>query len=95
MCYLFGTKYGRKRMLESAGGLYIGRTRLTFSKEFLLAISSFQGFYQYMSLALPGIVIISEWWASELSIFLSGQLEPSPEAALGGTLSNRCISFPL
>lgn len=98
--YLFFTRLGRKRVLESSGGLAIGRTRLTFWNEFCIAISSLKGFFQYMSLALPGMVIISEWWASELSIFLSGRLEPSPEAALGGmtiyqSINTVCFMFPI
>jgi MATE family multidrug resistance protein len=84
LTYLFGLKHGRSRVLESTGGLTIGRTRLSFWNEFVIAISSIRGYAQYMALALPGIVIISEWWASEVSIFLSGRLEPSPEVALGG-----------
>jgi MATE family multidrug resistance protein len=84
LTYLFGLKHGRRRVLESTGGLTIGRTRLSFWNEFFIAISSIRGYAQYMALALPGIVIISEWWASEVSIFLSGRLEPSPEVALGG-----------
>jgi MATE family multidrug resistance protein len=83
--YLFGFAHGRRRVLESTGGRAIGRTRLSFWKEFFIAVSSVRGYIQYMALALPGIVIISEWWASETSIFLSGHLQPSPEIALGGT----------
>ena len=29
---------------------------------------------KYLRLALPGLVTISEWWASEVAIFLSGRL---------------------
>lgn len=98
--FLFLSQNGRKRLLESSGGHAIGRSRLTFLKEFSLAASSLNGFFQYMSLALPGMVIISEWWASELSIFLSGRLEPSPEAALGGmtiyqSINTFCFMFPV
>jgi hypothetical protein len=85
LAYLFGFAHGRRRVLESTGGRAIGRTRLSFWKEFFIAVSSVRGYIQYMALALPGVVIISEWWASETSIFLSGRLEPSPEIALGGT----------
>lgn len=47
---------------------------------------------------MPGIIIISEWWASEISIFLSGGLAPSPELALGGmtlyqSLNTFCFMF--
>jgi hypothetical protein len=59
--YLFCSKYGRQRVLEATGGLSIGKSRLSWKRELLLAISSLKGFYQYMSLAVPGIVSISEW----------------------------------
>lgn len=114
LTYLFGFAHGRSRVLESTGGLAIGRTHLSFWLEFRLAVYSMRGIIKYLvsnfwtlspdlplqrvrqsdkcppslllqSLALPGIVIISEWWASETSIFLSGRLEPLPDAALGGT----------
>jgi MATE family multidrug resistance protein len=84
--YLFGFSHGRQQLLESMGGRAIGRTGLSFWKEFSLAISSLQGYLQYLGLALPGIIIISEWWASETAIFLSGRLEPYPELALGGEI---------
>jgi Na+-driven multidrug efflux pump len=38
------------------------------------AVCSWHGIQQYMALSLPGVVLISEWWASEVSIFLSGHL---------------------
>jgi len=100
LTYLFGFVRGRRRVLESSGGLAVGRTRLSFWKEFIIAISSSRGYLQYMALALPGIVIISEWWASETSIFLSGRLEPSPEVALGGmtiyqSINSFCFMFPV
>jgi MATE family multidrug resistance protein len=82
--YLFGLARGRRQLIESMGGRAIGRTGLTFWKEFSIAVSSMQGYLQYLGLALPGIIIISEWWASETSIFLSGRLVPYPELALGG-----------
>jgi hypothetical protein len=116
LTYLFGFAHGRSRVLESTGGLAIGRTCLSFWLEFRLAVYSMRGIIKYLvrtqrplfapdssirshsfisdnlfcsffrkSLALPGIIIISEWWASEISIFLSGRLEPSPDAALAGT----------
>jgi MATE family multidrug resistance protein len=55
---------------------------------------------QYLGLALPGIVIISEWWASETSIFLSGRLSPNPEETLSGmtiyqSINSFCFMFPM
>mmetsp|Transcript_23006 Transcript_23006/g.56676 ORF Transcript_23006/g.56676 Transcript_23006/m.56676 type:complete len:467 (+) Transcript_23006:93-1493(+) len=97
---LFGSKSGRARVLVACGGPSIGRTALSWKQELYLAISSFRGFLQYGSLALPGIVVISEWWASELSIFLSGRLEPLPEVALGAmtiyqSINTFCFMFPV
>jgi MATE family multidrug resistance protein len=53
-----------------------------------------------MWLALPGIVIISEWWASETAIFLSGRLSPNPEETLAGmtiyqSINTFCFMFPM
>jgi MATE family multidrug resistance protein len=98
--YLCFYDHGRDRLLESSGGSAIGRTALTFRKEFWLAISSWRGYTQYLSLALPGIIIISEWVASETAIFLSGRLLPDPEIALGGmtiyqSINSFCFMFPV
>ena len=84
IAYLFVFATGRERVVKSMGGHAIGRKGLSFWNEFMLAVSSLRGYLQYLGLALPGIVIISEWWASEASIFLSGRLVPTPELALGG-----------
>eukprot|EP00980_Cylindrotheca_fusiformis_P022239 scaffold9153_cov121-Cylindrotheca_fusiformis.AAC.3 len=98
--YLFCSEHGRGRVLEASGGVSIGMSKLSWKKELILAVSSLEGLYQYMKLAVPGIVIISEWWASEFSIFLSGRLEPFPEAALGGmtiyqSINTFCFMFPV
>ena len=45
---------------------------------------SFKGCCQYLSLAVPGVLSISEWWASEVAIFLAGRLNPDPEVAVAG-----------
>lgn len=58
---LFATKSGRSRVLVACGGSYVDRTALSWKQELYLAVSSFQGFLQYGSLALPGIIVISEW----------------------------------
>ncbi len=98
--YLCFFSHGRRRLLESSGGIAIGRTELTFWNEFWEAITSLRGYIQYLSLALPGIIIISEWWASETAIFLSGRLLPNPEAAVGGmtiyqSINTFCFMFPV
>lgn len=83
--YIFGTTRGRQHVLEGMGGTRIGRMRLGFGAEARCAITSMYGIKQYLSLALPGIVIISEWWASEFIIFMSGRLHPNPESSLSAT----------
>lgn len=98
--YLCFYDHGRRRLLESSGGTSIGRTHLTFWNEFWIAVSSIPGHMQYFALALPGIVIISEWWASETAIFLSGRLVPDPEVAVGGmtiyqSINTFCFMFPV
>mmetsp|Transcript_12853 Transcript_12853/g.32370 ORF Transcript_12853/g.32370 Transcript_12853/m.32370 type:complete len:618 (-) Transcript_12853:1124-2977(-) len=82
LSYLFLYPKGRQRVLESTGGTAIGRTTLTLLKELKIAGGSLRAFLDYLGLALPGIVIISEWWASETAIFLSGRLSPNPQTTL-------------
>lgn len=62
-----------------------------------LAVS--KGIGQYLGLALPGIVSISEWWASEVAIFLSGRFE-NPTVTLGAmtlyqSINSACFMFPI
>jgi multidrug resistance protein, MATE family len=98
--YILFYDHGKQRLLHASGGTAIGRTRLSFWKELRLALGSFQGFLQYFGLALPGIVIISEWWASETAIFLSGRLIPNPDDTLAGmtiyqSINTFCFMFPM
>ena len=98
--YLFGTRHGRNRMLENTGAKGIGRTHLSVRREIKTALSSMAGILQYIKLALPGIVIITEWWASEVCIFLAGRLEPNPAYALGAmsiyqSINTFCFMFPI
>jgi MATE family multidrug resistance protein len=98
--YLFRTRHGQWRVLESTGAVALGRTDLSSFTELRLAVSSLSGILQYLSLALPGVIIISEWWASEVSIFLSGRLSPNPDLALDGmtiyqSINTFCFMFPV
>lgn len=98
--YLFGTSSGRERMLEKTGAKGIGRTRLSVRREAGRALRSLSGMGDYLSLALPGIVVISEWWASEVCIFLAGRLSPDPAYALGAmsiyqSINSFCFMFPI
>lgn len=100
IAYLFVTRRGVARILESTAATGIGRTRLTFWNEAKLAIFCKTGIRQYLSLALPGIIIISEWWASEVTIFLSGRMTPNPDLALDGmtiyqSINATCFMFPM
>jgi putative efflux protein, MATE family len=97
--FLFGTEHGRKRVLRATGAEAIGRTHFSFITEFCEALHV-MGIKQYLSLALPGIVIISEWWASEVGVFLSGRLHPDPEYDLGAmsiyqTINTFFFMFPI
>uniref|UniRef100_A0A7S4MFZ3 Protein DETOXIFICATION n=1 Tax=Odontella aurita TaxID=265563 RepID=A0A7S4MFZ3_9STRA len=98
--YLFGTRHGRERALKCTGAWAAGYRRLTFRREARFAASSLPGILQYLSLGLPGIVVISEWWASEISIFLAGRLQPYPSYALDGmtiyqSLNSFCYMLPV
>jgi MATE family multidrug resistance protein len=97
--YLFGTRRGRRRVLNAIAADAVGRSELSFWLEMREAVMDIRGCLSYLGLAVPGIVIISEWWASEVSIFLAGRLVPSPDLALGAltlnqTLNTFCFMFP-
>jgi len=99
MAYLivFG---GRDQVLRQTHAAAIGRTRLFVWNEAREAVTRVSGLLQYCALALPGIVLISEWWASEVMIFLAGHLQPAPDLALGGmtlyqTINAFCFMFPV
>ena len=70
--YMFCTKSGRRRLPLST------RLPTTLADSIIQSVSSIPGILQYLSLAFPGIVIISEWWASEVAVFLAGTLRPGP-----------------
>jgi MATE family multidrug resistance protein len=100
LTYLFFTSTGRARTLRSMAAAAIGRKSLSFWPEAKIAVSSARGIIQYLGLALPGIVIISEWWASETAIFLAGRLVPFPDLALGAmtlyqSINTFCFMFPV
>lgn len=73
VCYLCSAR-GKARLWDQMGASpSSGSPPSTLGPTLRLAVS--KGLGQYLSLALPGIVIISEWWASEISIFLSGRFD--------------------
>jgi Na+-driven multidrug efflux pump len=82
--YLFVYKKGKLQVLHATGGYHIGHTCISscFKKELWIASTSLQGYKEYLALAIPGIIVISEWWASETAIFLSGTLQPNPQTTL-------------
>lgn len=69
--YLMSSR-GRSRLWHQMGASR-STPHAPFWSTMRLAVS--RGIGQYLGLALPGIVIISEWWASEVAIFLSGLFE--------------------
>ena len=83
LAYLFGTARGGRRVLKSTGASAVGIAELGARRE-LVASLSMDGARNYLALALPGVIVISEWWASEVSIFLAGELQPDPDYGLGG-----------
>jgi len=98
--YVFHTSHGIQRVLNGTGATAIGRTTLGTHGELLYAAtSSLSGILQYLALALPGMVAISEWWASEISILLAGRLHPNPAYTLAGmaiyqSLNTFCFMLP-
>lgn len=97
--YIFKTSHGIQRVLHGTGATSIGISHLGTNSELLRAAISLSGIVQYLSLALPGIVAISEWWASETAILLAGRLHPNPAYTLAGmsiyqSINTFCYMFP-
>ena len=88
--YLFSTEKGKMKVMNKLGG-----EKLSFWKESYVAISSLSGILQYLSLAVPGILVISEWWASEITIFMSGRLHLNALGAMAiyQSINRRCFMF--
>ncbi|GAX25058.1 multidrug resistance protein, MATE family [Fistulifera solaris] len=100
LSYTFGTSAGSKRVLHNIAASAVDRYELSFWQESIMAVSSWTGVKEYLGLAIPGLVSISEWWASETCIFLSGRLTPLPEVTLGAmalfqSINTFCFMFPV
>lgn len=96
LSYLLGTSHGRSRVLKHCGAGLVNRddkvSLFSGGVELKLAVKSLSGICSYLGLALPGIIVISEWWASEVTIFLAGRLAPNPDFALSGMSIYQCIN---
>jgi len=98
--YIFHTSHGIRRVLLGTGATYVGISNLGSHCELLhAATSSLSGILQYLALALPGMVAISEWWASEIAILLAGRLHPNPAYTLAGmsiyqSINTFCFMIP-
>lgn len=100
--YLTTTRHGQQQIFQA---IYPGADIDTGSFELLttsreLCVATHTGFRQYLMLALPSLVSISEWWSSELSIVLAGRLPVQPDVALGSmtlfqSLNSMCFMLPL
>ncbi|GMI34075.1 hypothetical protein TrCOL_g1343 [Triparma columacea] len=93
--YIFLTPRGATWTVRSMGGDLPRRFGLC--SQFRSACNC-SGVAQYLRLALPGLVTISEWWASETAIFLSGHLVPDPEVAISAmtlyqSINSSCFMF--
>ncbi|CAB9524270.1 Protein DETOXIFICATION [Seminavis robusta] len=102
LIYLFGFSVGRSRVLQHTVASAVGRNCISsgFRVDIKMGITSYAGMKTYLGLAIPGIITISEWWASEIAIFLAGRLHPNPAVALGGmtlyqSINSFCFMFPL
>ena len=60
LSYMFLYPAGRQRVVQQMAAAAVGRNRLSFWPEARLALS-WTGIEQYLQLAIPGIVLISEW----------------------------------
>jgi multidrug resistance protein, MATE family len=100
MSYIYFYGPGTRRVLDHMGAAAVGRTSLSLWPELCAAASSWSGLFQYLSLALPGIGLMSEWWASEVVVFWAGRLRPSSNLALSAmalyqSINAVCFMFPM
>lgn len=91
------TTNGQSRLWHEMGATGSSNFKESFLPIVGLAIS--KGIRQYLALAVPGIVIISEWWASEIAIFLAGRLD-NASVTLGAmtlyqSINTACFMFPV
>ena len=96
--YLAVTTHGKHRIYINTGADTLEKP-VPLSFDIRRAICSNEGIRQYLGLAIPGIVMISEWWASETAIFLAGRL-PNPAVALATmtiyqSINSTCFMFPV
>eukprot|EP00977_Amphora_coffeiformis_P014598 scaffold4097_cov166-Amphora_coffeaeformis.AAC.55 len=90
------TRRGRMRLWHQMGASR-SISHAPFWPTLWLAVS--KGIGQYLGLALPGIIIISEWWASEAACFLSGLFD-NPAVTLGAmtlyqSINTFCFQLPM
>jgi len=81
LSYVFGTKKGRRAVLDSML-VDDGHCNLLWRRKEIAEAPRMSGCRQYLGLAVPGAIAISEWWASETCLVLSGML-PNAEIAIG------------
>ena len=98
--YIYILPSGRRHTLNQLAAVAVGRNTLSVWKEAKIAATSLSGIVQYLGLAVPGIIIVSEWWASETCVILSGRLTPFPDLALGAmamyqSLNTFCFMGPV
>mmetsp|Transcript_17267 Transcript_17267/g.38945 ORF Transcript_17267/g.38945 Transcript_17267/m.38945 type:complete len:504 (+) Transcript_17267:167-1678(+) len=71
--YTWGTRLGRDRILRAMGVTYQSRS---FWEDAKHALFSRSDALDYLQLALPGIILISQSWASDCIILLAGRFRP-------------------
>lgn len=87
---------GHDRVMEQIGASPVGRTGSSWHE---VHVAWSTGKIQYLKLAVPAIISISEWWASEVCTVLAGRL-PQPDLSLGSmaifqSLNDMAFMFPL
>ena len=97
--FVFFVPFGRDKIRIEIGMDASDTRYFSIFRGFWGAIS-FRGVCQYLSLAVPGLLTISEWWASEVAIFLAGHLKPDPEIAVAAmaiyqSINSSCFMLPV
>jgi len=95
--YAFWTKRGRRAIAGRIGG---DGKDVSLFKHFVGSMRDCGGLWQYVSLAAPSLISISEWWASEIAIFWAGStaLSSTPEVCISAmtiyqSVNSSCFMF--
>ena len=79
--------------------LYLKFSTVLKETNFTWSTDCYRQWWQFLKLGIPNMMMLSEWWASEMIIFMSGSLN-NPEIAVSAmsiyqSINAICFMFPL